>query len=190
VGVTATLLIFAAASSMARTRVLLQMALVAPEEKITSVTLSPAPGNPLCWRTIVTSTASTETGSEYRARVGATSLAPGISSPERCHSGTEGNPTVHLLTPTISGARDVHWGGEYRASVEMFKKLYLENCQLSALMQFLRVPFVSRRGTELIGGDIRYDRELGIGFSEADLKAEPCPRNLPGWIPPASWLIE
>lgn len=176
---------FAVASASARARVLEQMRLVAPREKVTSVTLSPAPGNPLCWRMIVTTLAE----GEYRARLGTTSLWPAVSEPERCHAGEDAQRTVHFQIPSISGARDLHWEGEYRASREMFAKVYGENCRLRGAMEFYRVPFLSRRGADLIAGDIRYDREPGIGFSEVDLQAPDCPSRLPGWIPPAAWLL-
>ena len=47
-------------------------------------------------------------------------------------------------------------------------------------------------GDGLVIGDLRYDRENGLGFSEieVDSDAEPCPTLVPPWVPPRADLLE
>jgi inner membrane protein len=58
-------------------------------------------------------------------------------------------------------------------------------------MRFIRVPWLAAVGPDLVLGDLRYDREKGLGFAEVALHDPPgpCPRLVPDWRPPRDDLL-
>jgi inner membrane protein len=60
------------------------------------------------------------------------------------------------------------------------------NCDTRRLASFLRVPFAAMTGEGWILGDLRFDREPGVGFAETLIDpASPakCARSVP-WAAP------
>ena len=77
--------------------------------------------------------------------------------------------------------------GEYRSSRAQFSAL-AANCEFRALMIFARIPFIVKDDSikETIFGDLRFDNEKGLGFSEFTLNSEAdcLGLQIPPWIPP------
>jgi inner membrane protein len=47
------------------------------------------------------------------------------------------------------------------------------------------VPWLAEVDKEWVLGDLRYDREAELGFSEIEITAQPsCPSFVPQWVPP------
>ena len=175
---------------MVRSKIL---AALPPGETLLQLASSPAPGNPLCWRIIVTS----QEGDIYRGRVGVLGLSvwgesKGTvwSDPARCYSRGFTERTARLeevLAPTML-FDGMEWAGVFRGSIAEFRGLKETHCKIRALMKFVRVPFwqPAAVGPAVIAGDLRYDREAGLGFAEiSSLAGEECPRMIPPWDEPS-----
>ena len=81
----------------------------------------------------------------------------------------------------------------FRASVAELQAVRQRDCRVSALLRFLRVPYLEEvTGGARVLGDLRFDREPDLGFGGVLLSNDPpeCPRFLPGWVPPRSDLFE
>ena len=55
-------------------------------------------------------------------------------------------------------------------------------------LRWMRMPFATHDGERLVLGDLRYDRERGLGFAELGLPPdapppERCPAHVPPWTP-------
>jgi hypothetical protein len=71
-------------------------------------------------------------------------------------------------------------------------KVVAEHCDVAALMQFARVPFVRQTQSRLTVSDLRFDRGQGGGMSTiplGDASEAPCRPEVP-WIPPRLDLLQ
>ena len=85
----------------------------------------------------------------------------------------------------------IRWTGEYVGSRSKVVSLGETHCGFGALLRFARVPFVLDEGQDFVAGDVRYDFEKGMGFSEMRFPKAPdsCPERVPPWEWPAgNWL--
>jgi inner membrane protein len=59
-------------------------------------------------------------------------------------------------------------------------------------MRFIRAPYVAPAPGGWILGDLRYDRERGLGFAEIAIERGrvSCPAFVPAWTPPRADLLE
>jgi inner membrane protein len=164
------------------------------------VVTSPAPGNPLCWRVVVSSTQ----GDRYRARLGVFSLAPPFLrarwpslGPERCFARGMSDGRTAPLDPVEAEALrilalsgHVNWLGEFHGSLGQFRKIVETHCRARQLLRFVRVPFWTPAGRSILIGDMRYDREKGLGFAEIEAEeGEPCLKLEPSWVAPGGSLF-
>jgi inner membrane protein len=85
----------------------------------------------------------------------------------------------------------VIWRGELALPISELVQLAQTHCEFAAFLRYARVPWSSREAGQLIVGDLRYDREPGLGFAELALDPVPasCPRFVPPWRPPRSDLL-
>jgi inner membrane protein len=150
--------------------------------------VSPAPANPFCWKFYSMSVDE----NDYIVRTGVFSLLPTLVSPTACMMSRWTDKTVNFL-PLENSSKAMNMEGEYRISRADFKAA-LANCEFSALMIFARIPFIVKDSLtgETIFGDLRFDNEKGLGFSEFSLNsATTCPGlNIPPWVPPRLELLE
>jgi inner membrane protein len=163
---------------------------VAPQATLLGLSSSPNPGNPLCWSVF----AIEQVGTDYRVRQALVTPWPALWRAESCRWPlTETTaPLVPLAAPApAERAAHVTWQAEFRAPIAELQKLERDDCWAAALLQFSRVPFWgSLDDGNTVIGDLRYDREPGLSFTEIELQpGAPCPRNLPPWEPPLlPWL--
>jgi inner membrane protein len=69
-------------------------------------------------------------------------------------------------------------------------QLAATRCEIAAFLRFARAPWAERIKDRWVIGDLRYDREAQLGFSEIELEQrEKCPRHVPPWIPPRGELL-
>ena len=61
-----------------------------------------------------------------------------------------------------------------------------DHCAVAALFQFARVPYAVPRDDGWLVGDLRYDREPGLGIAEIEVgpAADECPTPAVPWVPP------
>lgn len=128
------------------------------EERI-ELLVSPSPGNPLCWRTLV----SSHVGDEYRVRGGTYSLG---SVPEKvCRFRT---PKIDEMTAPVvesswKGTEHLSWVWEFRGSLKELAELRRISPELDSFLGFARFPYWKRISeTEVKFGDLRFDRRRGF----------------------------
>jgi inner membrane protein len=144
--------------------------------------LSPMPVNPVCWEVILVQAE----GHRHVLRRAMLSLAPSwipaAVCPDRRMSDTT---TVPLEKVADAGADYWQWHGEYTMPREHLSHLAATRCEAAAFMRFARAPWASNIDGQWILGDMRYDRESELGFSEIALAPhEQCPAHIPLWAPP------
>jgi inner membrane protein len=85
----------------------------------------------------------------------------------------------------------LHWYGEIATGLDLLRNLVANDCEAAAVMRFIRVPWLATVGRDTVLGDLRYDREKGLGFAEVALQDPPvgCPRLVPDWRPPRADLL-
>jgi inner membrane protein len=146
--------------------------------------LTPYPANPFCWISMDARIDETE----YSARTAVLAPFPAIVAASACPPPHEGEITAPLQPPEGPASPD-HWEiGTFRASRAEFD-LLSRSCQVNAFLRFARIPFWKRVESGWIVGDLRYDRDAGMGFAEffvpdtalgPEGKAD-CPQNVPPW---------
>jgi inner membrane protein len=170
---------FFAAAHLARTAVRVA---VNDEAALLDVVVTPMPVNPFCFTALTVE----RRGDVYRARRATVATVPSLFSMQRCPDPGE-MPTARFAPSTLADTAAVHFRGEYTASVASLVDLHRDNCQAAALLRFLRVPYWTDAASgTLTMGDLRYDRNPGRDFSDAEIEVHPtsCPRAVPSWTPP------
>ena len=152
--------------------------------------LTPMPVNPLCWEVILVQ----EESNALVLRRAMLSMAPSWLPAAHCPGRSLDIPiTAPLQAVAAPDRRELQWHGEVRSDIDTLLGTWRENCRVDALMRFVRAPWLERIGEDrLVIGDLRYDRESGLGFSEIEVEsdAEPCPTLVPPWVPPRADLLE
>jgi inner membrane protein len=197
-GMLLVLLTFGWASRTAKSRI--EQA-VPPGERVISLAVSPAPSNPFCWRVLLATEGPEGTQSAYRARLGVLSLAPeewkeiSFADPTRCYARLQFDPD-HQTAPLrpvmaktlLDRAYSLHWVGEFSGDLAQLAQLAREDCQVAAVLRFVRIPFWIA-GPHPVVGDMRYDREQGLGFAEIRVGEEAgCVSPVPDWKTPLGWF--
>lgn len=168
----------------AKTRAMLRE--TSPEEQHVALVGLPTPGSPVCWSFF----AIQERGPLYVVKSLRASLLPSLVPAETCHlwltAGTAPRVAAAMVAPDNA---EFVWDGEFRGPRAELAELAQNNCYAQAFLRFARVPFwLSPSGSTaqygaFIMGDLRFDREEGLGFGEIDVPAHPerCPAFVPDW---------
>jgi inner membrane protein len=149
--------------------------------------LTPLPMNPFCWELILIESNERD----YALRRAIVSVAPArmasLQCPMRSMMGAITAPLRRVAAPDTAF---LQWHGEMILSRDALRDLVRTSCEAGALLRFARAPWYAERGDERVIGDLRYDREPGLGFAEIDLAHPgPCPGYVPPWVPPRSDLL-
>jgi inner membrane protein len=167
-----------------------------PALQPSDIALSPMPANPLCWEGLLVG----EQGGSYRVLRASVALWP--LSAGSCTAGLDVEPTANVRPLERPHRGGVRWISEYREELSELRQLAGRDCRFRALLQFARLPYVSRHGSESLpgrdpgkfAGDLRYDRKPGLDFSDLSLpedpRSGPCPRFLTAWTPPRGDLLQ
>lgn len=158
-----------------------------PRESTVDHVLSPLPSNPLCWNVLLLQ----EAGEQYVVRQGVVAVAPSLLAAGRCPTLPLGvQVTAPYQRPRTASSASVRWQGELVMDRSRLAAIVAENCEARELMQFARAPFFIEEGHRRVLGDLRFDRETGLGFAEFELPDPParCRFNVP-WIPPRLTLL-
>ena len=174
---------FAMASSVASRRVEAAGREPAGYQTIDQV-LSPSPAQPFCWDVLLLQ----RRGDEYVARRGQLNL---IAAPE-CRSILAGVGTAPMTPDLQQASHGMRWEGRFTTSLSRLAALADASCATRALMQFARAPFAAETPQGWVLGDLRFDREKGLGMAEvlvAPRGAADCPHHAP-WIGPRAELLQ
>jgi inner membrane protein len=84
------------------------------------------------------------------------------------------------------------WVGELSIAQDVPATLAKDYCAMGALLQFARVPWAVPRSDGWLAGDLRFDREPELGFTEIEVSpsADDCPGHRPPWVPPRLDLLD
>lgn len=176
--------VFAVASREASARLDTYADAHIPRWKTLDRILTPMPMNPLCWDVILVQ----EENDRYALRRAILSLAPEMQCPTRS---VDSETTAPLTAVALPDTPFVHWHGEVVASRNRLRSLVAASCEASALMRFARAPWMSLDNETSTIGDLRFDRERGLGFAELALDGRGrCPSYVPPWMPPRDDLLE
>jgi inner membrane protein len=154
-----------------------------PAATTLDIVFSPAPAHPFCWDVILLQRA----GDRYVARLGQTTLlaqspAPGMPF-MGCSRSAGGPGTAPLVIPKVPVRSGMLWTGEYSINAVELARLAASNCDTQRLASFLRAPFAAPTASGWIIGDLRYDREPGVGFAELSIE----PRSRPRCLSSSPW---
>ncbi|MBS0418534.1 MAG: metal-dependent hydrolase [Proteobacteria bacterium] len=159
-----------------------------PGDRIIDHVLSPIPTNPFCWDVLLLATR----GDHYIARHGMLSVAPDFVTAQGCSTKlVSKDATAPMAEVRAPESADTLWFGEFSMPVSRLANLTANNCRAAALMQFVRAPFVVERRSGWVIGDLRFDRERGLGLAEIEISStqtSDCPPRAP-WIPPREALL-
>lgn len=186
--------VFVATGRAADARVDAVLAAGFPAARTLDTVLTPMPANPVCREVM---TAAVE-GDRYVVRSGTHSLLPSWFPAGRCAQfGRAGTPTAPLVaTPDAStpdaAADELAWTGELSIPRNLPATLARDYCAASALFQFARVPYAVPRADGWLVGDLRFDREPGLGFAEIEVGpfADECPALPAPWVAPRQDLLD
>lgn len=162
-----------------------------PRERLLDAVHSPLPMNPLCWELMLVQSADV---AHFSVRRAALSLAPQWLSAAQCPARGLTLPTTAPLQPVaVADTAALQWHGELTMSRAELIALYRKRCEVRALMQFARVPWLHAVGRIWQVGDLRFDRGragalAGIAIDTAS--AQDCPRWGAPWVPPRSELLQ
>ena len=159
-----------------------------PSETGIDRVLSPSPTNPLCWDVLLLQTG----GGRYIARHAMLANAPSLLDAERCGGIFEGQRSTAPMTDVLAPASPaVRWLGQFSMPVDRLASLVAQDCEAFELMQFARAPFAAEVDGRWVIGDLRFDREAGLGLAEIELNPaahSPCRHHAP-WVPPRAELL-
>lgn len=179
-------IVFIAAGALAAHRVESLAASRFPSAQTLDHVLTPMPANPFCWDLILLQ----RQGDNYTARHAMLSLAPSLMSVKDCPVRAGERQTASRMKPVAADESGIRWLADYWTSVAALRASVRSSCIAARAAQFLRAPFIARHGGATVIGDLRYDRELGLGFTELALGVANarCPRPAP-WVPPREDLL-
>jgi inner membrane protein len=161
-----------------------------PQARTLDVVLTPMPADPVCREVLAVQT----TAEQYVVRRAFHSLAPGWIPAARCaelYPGGGAEPTAQLSPVAQPATGEVVWTGELALPVALLAGLGSEYCAVGALLQFARAPWAVPKGDGWIVGDLRFDREPGLGMAEVEVSPghDECPHLPAPWVPPRDDLL-
>ena len=180
-------LMFVISANTARTRMDDAVAQQFPGSELLDRIVTPMPSNPLCWEVMTVQ----QEGDNAVLRRAMLSLAPDVFAATECKSRSLDIPITAPLVPVTSAdGKSLQWYGQISTPVDQLAHAVTSNCQAAAALRFIRAPWLATIEGERVLGDLRYDREVALGFAEVVLREQPdCPRFVPHWAEPRRDLI-
>jgi inner membrane protein len=148
--------------------------------------LSPIPAHPGCWDVLLVQSRD----SRYVVRHALLSIAsmPTVSA---CPQLLAGKRTAPMTPVPVADSSQIRWLGEFTLSTDRLISLVAMDCAAGELMQFARAPFAAEVEQRWVLGDLRFDREAGMGMAEIALdpaRTSACQHHVP-WAPPRADLL-
>jgi inner membrane protein len=158
-----------------------------PEKRVVDLALSSLPANPFCFSGQLLELTSDGTLVYTRLAVAPFASVVSVAS---CPAG-ETASTAPLQKTEKSDSDSMDYRDTLRAPLAELRRLAHENCQAHAALIFMRIPYWVERDHDIVFGDLRFDRSVGVDFADLELEKEPvaCPRFLPSWTPPREELL-
>jgi inner membrane protein len=151
-----------------------------PDSPIVDLARVPMPTTPACWQAV----AIRRRTDGYELAIVHASAWSTLVDVETCARMAPRAHTAPLVPGPIRGP--VRISATFRAPLAVLREAALR-CDAQAFLRFARAPFFVRERDRWIAGDLRYDRERGLGFAEIALPLRPervrCPVLVAPWEP-------
>nr|WP_298716778.1 metal-dependent hydrolase [uncultured Steroidobacter sp.] len=178
---------FVITAHAARSRIDAIAAAQFPDSTVLDRIVTPMPINPACWEVMLLQRES-DTAVIRRAML---ALSPQLLPAHRCPSrGLDREITAPMQPVAKASTAQLQWHGQIATPVAQLAELARTNCEAAAAFRFIRMPWLAQVKEGLVLGDLRYDRELGLGFAELVMTNQPkCPGFEPNWVEPRRDLL-
>ncbi len=147
--------------------------------------LTASPAQPFCWDVLLLQ----RRDDEYVVRRGRLNMAPSSTCPS-VFSGA-GTAPATPASPPEAPFPGMQWADTFAMSRTRLMTLAQSGCAARELMQFVRAPYAAETSEGWVLGDLRFDRERGLGLAELRITgegSENCTRRAP-WIAPRTDLL-
>lgn len=153
-----------------------------PRATTLDVVMTPSPANPLCWSAL----ALAVEGDDFVARYLGVSLAGDLQHVDDCRFLVPSESTATHTPIARTSTESIRFFVEVRTPLALLRELAANSEDAEAFLRFSRAPYVLERDSgETIAGDIRFDREVGLGFGELVVhRGVPLGGWVPSWEPP------
>ena len=181
-GAVAIELIFFAVHVEAEIHVRGALAAAFPRAIVLDVAMTPSPANPLCWSALGIEIE----GDDLVTRRLAVSLAGELEDVSGCRFSPPAETSAERTPIERSSTESIAFFDETRTPLSLLPELAATSEDTAAFLRFSRAPYLlAREGEPTVAGDVRYDREAGLGFGELEVHAGlPLDGWVPGWEPP------
>ena len=180
---------FVLGSRLAKATVSARARTAFPNAEELDIVATPTPANPFCWSVILVE----REGAEYVVRLGKAATFPALLDVDACPADRDAQPTAPLVALDVRSENRLRLQAEYRVKTDELRTLARQRCEVRALLRFARVPYLTSLAADQtrIVGDVRYDRNPGLDFSDVRLPAIQggCPPYVPPWLPPRGELL-
>lgn len=182
-----TTLMFVLAAQSTKSRIEVIVAHQFTDSELLDHVVTPMPSNPFCWEIMLV---QKEAESAVLRRAMFASM-PSLIAADQCLTRSLGMPvTAPLAKVPYESTAELKWYGQIASPLDQLRSVAKTNCEAAAALRFIRVPWLATVEDELVLGDLRYDREAELGFSELEITDEPdCPPVVPQWTPPRLDLL-
>ena len=156
------------------------------------VSLTPSPGNPLCYRALAVEVV----GAHYQVTAASVAPFPSLRSALTCAglAAVQVDDSVIVSTSTPLTRRSspaVHWDAQWVAPRADLVQLVKQNCEIAAALHFMRTPFwrVENDG-RIVLTDLRFgDANGGFAAITTPQRRADCMGTVPGWRPPRADIL-
>jgi inner membrane protein len=182
-----TTLMFVLAANSAKARIERIVAQQFADSELLDHVVTPMPSNPFCWEIMLVQ----KEGDSVVLRRAMLARAPSFLAADQCLTRSLDLPvTAPLAKVARENSPELKWYGQISSPLAQLRSVANTNCEAAAALRFIRVPWVATVENELVLGDLRYDREAELGFSEVAVTDQPsCPPFVPQWVPPRIDLL-
>lgn len=159
-----------------------------PKSTLVDRIVTPMPVNPACWSVILLH----KEADNAVLRRAMLSLAPRWLAADQCPNRGRGREITAPLVPVPGVSSDrLKWYGQVSTPLERLATLASNHCEVAAALRFIRMPWLANVEDGLVLGDLRYDHEKALGFTEIIINEPPnCPSFVPEWIAPRQDLLD
>jgi inner membrane protein len=149
--------------------------------------VTPMPSNPFCWEIMLVQKEADSTV----LRRAMFARAPSLFAADQCLTRSlDIAVSAPLAEVPRESTPELKWYGQIASPLEQLRSVAKTNCEAAAALRFIRAPWLATVENELVLGDLRYDREAELGFSEIAVTGQPgCPAFVPQWTQPRLDLL-
>lgn len=182
-----TTLMFVLAAQTAKSRIEEIVTEQFTDSELLDHVVTPMPSNPFCWEIMLVQ----KEADNAVLRRAMFAHAPSLLAADQCLTRSLDLPvSAPLAEVAHENSPELKWYGQISSPLAQLRSVARTNCEAAAALRFIRAPWLATVENELVLGDLRYDREAELGFSEVAVTAQPnCPSFVPQWVPPRLDLL-